>query len=92
MRAIRRIIVASISLLLAAAPAAAVDIAPALDGSSWERWAELGPKVLEFDDRDWEIFLCLGESKFLLPPLGAADAEFSAVEMEGLVTQVWNRP
>jgi len=92
MGAIRRFIVASILLLLATAPAAAVDIAPALDGSSWDRWVELGPNLLEFGDRDWEIFLCLGESEFLLPPLEAGDAEFGLADLEGLLSQVWNRP
>jgi hypothetical protein len=92
MRAIWRFVVASISLLLAAAPAAAVDIAPALDGSSWEKWAELAPTILEFDDGEWQGFLCTGESEFLLPPLGALEADFGAADMEGLLTQVWQRP
>jgi hypothetical protein len=92
MRAICRFVVASISLLLAAAPAAAVDIAPALDGSSWEKWVELAPKMLEFDDREWQLFIYPGESEFLLPPFGALDADFGAADMEGLLTQVWQRP
>jgi len=92
MRAIRRFSAALISLLLAAAPAAALDIAPALDGSSWASWAELNRNVLEFDDHDWALFICPDESEFLLPKLEAPDADFGAGGLEGLLTQVWERP
>jgi hypothetical protein len=92
MRAIRRFIVALISLLLGAAPAASLEIAPALDGSSWERWEELGPIVLEFDDRDWALFIHDDASEFLLPALEAVDADSDASDLEGLLTQVWEGP
>ena len=92
MRAIRRSIVASISLFLAAAPAAALNIAPALDGSSWEKWAELNPKVLELDDSDWARFISDDASEFLLPPLEAVDENPHAGDPEGLLTRVWERP
>jgi hypothetical protein len=92
MRAIRRFVVALISLLLAAAPAAALDIAPALDGSSWEHWAGLGRTVLDFDDRDWALFICDDASEFLLPAFEAVDADLGAGGLEGLLTQVWERP
>jgi hypothetical protein len=92
MRAIRRFSAALISLLLAAAPAAALDIAPALDGSSWESLAELNRNVLEFDDHDWALFICPDESEFLLPPLEAPNADFGADGLEGLLTQVWEHP
>jgi len=92
MRAIRRFIVASISLFLAAAPAAALEIAPALDGSSWDRWEDLYPNVLEFDDSEWELFICTDASEFLLPALEPVDADFDAGDLEGLLTQVWERP
>ena len=92
MRAIWRFVVASISLLLAAAPAAAVDITPALDGSSWEKWMELAPTILEFDDGEWQKFICSAESEFLLPPLGALDADFAPADTGNLLTQVWQQP
>ncbi len=90
MRAIYRFFVASTSLLFAAAPAAALVIAPALDGGDRERWARLDGNVLEFDDHDWAIFICDDASEFLLPALDAVDED--AGDMEGLVTQVWERP
>ena len=92
MRAIHRFLVALISLLVAAAPAAALDIAPSLDGSSWESWTKLHPNILEFDDDDWALFICPDPSEFLLPELGAEDADFGADGLEGLLTQVWERP
>jgi len=89
MRAICRFFVALTSLLFAAAPAAALVIAPALDGSSREHWARSDETVLEFDDHDWAIFICGDASEFLLPALDAVDEDAGATE--GLVTQVWER-
>ena len=90
MRAIHRCIVAVISLLLAAAPAAALEIAPALDGSDWDHWAYLYQPILEFDDSDWAIFIHNEAPEFSLPALEAMDA--GAASVEGLLTPVWERP
>jgi hypothetical protein len=92
MRAIRRFIVVSISLLFTAAPAAALDIAPPLNGSGWDQWAYLDRTILEFDDRDWALFIQNDASEFLLPALDEMDADPDASDLEGLLTQVWEGP
>ena len=92
MRAIRRFIVALISLLFAAAPAAALVIAPALDGSGREHWTRFDGTILEFDDHDWAIFIADDASEFLLPPLDAVDMDSGADGLEVLFSQVWERP
>jgi hypothetical protein len=89
MRAVCQFFVAFTSLLFAAAPAAALVITPALDGSDGERWALPDGKVLEFDDHDWAIFICDDTSEFLLSALDAVDE--NPGDVEGLVTQVWAR-
>ncbi len=91
MRAIHRCIVAVTSLLLAAAPAAALEIATALDGSGWDHWAYLDRPVLEFDDHDWAIFIHSDAPEFFLPALDAMNADAGADSVEGLLTQVWER-
>jgi hypothetical protein len=90
MPAIRRFTLALLALLLAAAPANALDILPALDGNGWDQWADLQPVVLEFDDDDWELFLRDDASEILPPAFGAVTA--TSGEHAGLLTQVWERP
>ena len=92
MRAIRRFIVVSISLLFTAAPAAALEISPSLDGNGWDHWGYLDRTIIEFDDRDWALFIRGDSSEFMLPALDTSGADFDAVDMEGLLTQVWERP
>jgi hypothetical protein len=92
MRAIRRFIVVLISLLFTAAPAAALDIAPPLDGSGWDQWVYLNRTILEFDDHDWALFIDDGASEFLLLALDEVDANPDASDLDGLLTQVWEGP
>ncbi len=92
MRAIRRFIVVSISLLFTAAPAAALEIAPRLDGGGWNQWAYLDRTILEFDERDWALFIHGDSSEFLLPALDELDANFDASDLAGVLTQVWEGP
>jgi hypothetical protein len=89
MGGIRRFFIALTSLPFAAAPAAALVIAPSLDVSSQEDWARFDGSVLEFDDRDWAIFIGDAVNDFSLPALDAVDADAGDGDVEGLVTQVW---
>ena len=74
-----------ISLLLAASPAYALDIAPALDGSTWDAWSNIEPVIVEFDDDDWADFV--GASAADLPSALGADTG----SLESLLTQVSQR-
>ena len=80
MRANSRSCAVLISLLLAAAPASALDIAPALDGSSWDAWADLERVFLEFDDDDWAEFVDASATEFLPTPLGTGEADAGSLE------------
>ena len=92
MRAIRRFIVVSISLLFTAAPAAALEITPSLDGNGWDHWVYLDRTIIEFDDRDWMLFIRNDASEFLLPALDEMDADPDASGLAGLLTQVSELP
>ena len=92
MRAIHRCIVAMISLLLAAAPAAALEIVTALAESGWDHWAYLDQPILEFNDYDWAIFIHSDAPDFFLPALDGMNVDAGSDSVEGLLTQVWNRP
>jgi len=62
-------------LLLAAAPASALDIAPALDGSSWDTWADAELVVLEFNDEDWADLVDASVAEFILPTRNAGEID-----------------
>jgi hypothetical protein len=89
MRMMYRFSAALISLLLAAAPASALDIAPALDGSSWDVWADFELVALEFDDDDWAYFIDTSVAEFLLPTLDAGEIDDGSPK--SLFTQVSQR-
>jgi hypothetical protein len=89
MRAISRSCAVLISLLLATAPASALDIAPALGGSSWGAWTDFERVVLEFDDDDWAEFVDASAAEFLPTALGAGAAD--AGSLESLVTRLSQR-
>ena len=87
MRAICRNTAALISLLLAPAPAIALDILSGLDGNGLDTWSYLQPSVLEFDDDDWALFLSAHTSDYLPPILGTPGDDWDPVEHQ--LTQVW---
>ena len=60
--------------------------------SSWDRWAYLVRPILEFDDSDWEMFIHNDAPEFFLPALDAMNTDAGANRVEGLLTQVWERP
>jgi hypothetical protein len=90
MRAIRQFTVALITLLLAATPALALDIASALDVNGWDGYSELERPVLEFDDEDWARFIGIDAFEFFPPGDDGASTVSDAAA--GLLTRVWERP
>jgi len=89
MRAICRSWLALISLLLAAAPAAALQIATPLGGSGWGSWSAVELTAIEFNDDDWAAFIEAESFELFPPPFGALETDF--VSVESLLTQVWER-
>lgn len=92
MRAIRGLIVASISLFMSASPAAALGITHLADGSRSDEWLLLDQSFLEFDGRNCELFLYDAAPELLLPALEALELDADAGDLQGLLTLVWGRP
>jgi hypothetical protein len=81
-------------LLLTAAPAVAIDIAPSLLVYAIDSMREPGTPLIEFDRDDWAAFIGGGAAQYRLPELADAidtTALPASESKHSIITQVWER-
>jgi hypothetical protein len=93
MRALHRT-AATLALLIAAAPAAAIDIVPSLLAYASESQRVPGTPLIEFDRDDWAAFIGSEAPRYQLPALAelvATTAPPPSDSNDSIVSQVWER-